>query len=321
MQGWSKSGCFDLYNTPTNIGTLEGSRMYKRNGNYYIFLTRPADGQYVLKSSSPWGPYTVKVLADKLRLTAVPSASSPHQGSLVDTPNGNWYYMGFIDGYPGGRFPVLAPITWGSDGSLGTDSFTGTTLRPEWEWNHNPDTNGFAVNNGLTLRTVTVTSDLYQARNTLSHRIRGPIGTGTVRLNVANMADGDRSGLAALRDQSSLIGVERSGTAYNIILMGGINMNSDWTTSSTGTVVQRQSITLSSSKEIYLRMKADIRPGAAGNAVFSYSTDGQTFTTLGSSFSLHNDWQFFMGYRYVIFNYATKALGGSVRVVSFTSAA
>ncbi|KAH0437785.1 glycosyl hydrolase family 43 [Colletotrichum camelliae] len=335
-----------VYNTPSNIGTLEGSRMYKRNGNYYIFLTRPADGQYVLKSSSPWGPYTIKVLADKLRLTAVPSAGSPHQGSLVDTPNGNWYYMGFIDGYPGGRFPVLAPITWGSDGfpsltlvngqwgnypyplakvdvqsSLGTDSFTGTTLRPEWEWNHNPDTNGFTVNNGLTLRTVTVTSDLYQARNTLSHRIRGPTGTGTVRLNVANMADGDRSGLAALRDQSSLIGVERSGTAYNIILMGGINMNSDWTTSSTGTVVQRQSITLSSSKEIYLRMKADIRPGAAGNAVFSYSTDGQTFTTLGSSFSLHNDWQFFMGYRYGIFNYATKALGGSVRVVSFTSAA
>ncbi|KAL3296340.1 xylosidase/glycosyl hydrolase [Colletotrichum asianum] len=311
-----------VYNTPSSIGALEGSRMYKRNGNYYIFLTRPPDGQYVLQSSSPWGPYTVKVLADKLSLTAVPSAGSPHQGSLVDTPNGDWYYMGFVDGYPGGRFPVLAPITWGSDGfpsltlvngqwgdypyplakvdvqsSLGTDSFTGTTLRPEWEWNHHPDT----------------TASRY--------RIRGPIGTGTVHLDVANMADGDRAGLAALRDQSSLIGIERSGDAYVIILMGGIDMNSDWTTASTGTVVQRQSLTLSGSKEVYLSMKADIRPGGAGNVVFSYSTDGQTFTTLGSSFALHNDWQFFMGYRYGIFNYATKALGGSVRVASFTSEA
>lgn len=254
-----------VYNTPSSIGALEGSRMYKRNGNYYIFLTRPPDGQYVLQSSSPWGPYTVKVLADKLSLTAVPSAGSPHQGSS--------------------------------------------------------DTNGFTVNNGLTLRTVTITSDLYQARNTLSHRIRGPIGTGTLRLDVVNMADGDRAGLAALRDQSSLIGIERSGDAFDIILMGGIDMNSDWTMASTGTVVQRQSLTLSGSKEVYLRMKANIQPGAAGSAVFSYSTDGQTFTTLGSSFSLHNDWQFFMGYRYGIFNYATKALGGSARVVSFTSEA
>jgi hypothetical protein len=34
---------------------------------------------------------------------------------------------------------------------------------------------------------------------------------------------------------------------------------------------------------------------------------------------MNSDWQFFMGYRYGIFEYATKALGGSVRIVSFTS--
>ena len=36
--------------------TLEGARFYKRNGYYYIWLTRPANGQYVLRSSSPVRP-------------------------------------------------------------------------------------------------------------------------------------------------------------------------------------------------------------------------------------------------------------------------
>ena len=42
-----------VFTTPSSVGTLEGSRFYKRNGSYYIFLTRPANGQYILKSSKP----------------------------------------------------------------------------------------------------------------------------------------------------------------------------------------------------------------------------------------------------------------------------
>jgi hypothetical protein len=30
-----------------------------------------------------------------------------------------------------------------------------------------------------------------------------------------------------------------------------------------------------------------------------------------------NDWRFFMGYRYAMFNYATQALGGAVTVRRF----
>ena len=32
---------------------------------------------------------------------------------------------------------------------------------------------------------------------------------------------------------------------------------------------------------------------------------------------MNNAWQFFMGYRFGIFNYATQSLGGSVGVASF----
>jgi len=44
---------------------IEGSRMYKINGTYYIFLTKPASAEWVLKSKSPWGPYEMKVLVDR----------------------------------------------------------------------------------------------------------------------------------------------------------------------------------------------------------------------------------------------------------------
>ena len=47
-------------------------------------------------------------------------------------------------------------------------------MGPQYEWNHNPDTSRFSVNNGLRLQTATVTNDLYSARNTLTHRIQGP---------------------------------------------------------------------------------------------------------------------------------------------------
>ncbi|KAF4993776.1 hypothetical protein FGRMN_6250 [Fusarium graminum] len=326
--------------TPANL-ILEGSRMYYRNGNYYIFLTRPATGQYIAKSSNgPFGPYDLRIIADNLKLAAAPRSGAPHQGSLVETPNGDWYYMAFVDMYPGGRAPALAPVTWGSDGYpviklvngawgdydyplprrnvqsvLGTYEFSGTTLRPDWEWNHNPLTSGFTVNNGLTLRTVTVTKDLYSARNTITHRIRGPKGTGTALVDFSGMKDGDRAGLGVLRDSSAWIGIEREGDNWNIVLVTDISMNADWTTKSTGTVAAR--VNNVSFRKVYLRVTANIAPGAAGSATFSYSSDGQNFSSLGSSFKLGNDWQFFPGYRYGIHNFATKSLGGSVRVSRF----
>ncbi|WP_230689546.1 RICIN domain-containing protein [Catellatospora paridis] len=57
--GLSQVRTQQVFTTPSSVGTLEGARFYKRNGSYYIFLTRPANGQYILKSSSPFGPYTM----------------------------------------------------------------------------------------------------------------------------------------------------------------------------------------------------------------------------------------------------------------------
>jgi beta-xylosidase len=326
--------------------TLEGSHFFKYKGNYYITPTRPADGEFVLKSSSPWGPYTIKALIDK-NASPVSGAGVPHQGSLIETKNGDWYYMAFIDAYPGGRIPVLAPVTWSSDGwpsvqlegkawaasypypnvprppravkqLLGTETFAGQTLDHRWEWNHNPDNTKWALESGLKLQTATVTTDLYEARNTLTHRILGPQSTATIELDVSAMKDGDVAGLALLRQFSAYIAIKKAAGESKLVMVNGLTMDDSWNTTSTGTEAATAPFT---GTKLWLRLAADIRPGSGRQGKFSYSTDGTTFSSLGPAYTMNSSWEFFMGYRFGIFNFATAALGGAITVKSFNLAA
>jgi beta-xylosidase len=338
--GLSQVRAQQVFQTPSSVGTLEGARFYKRNGYYYIWLTRPANGQYVLRSTSPWGPYEMRqVLLDLPG--PITGGGVPHQGGLVRTQNGDWYYMSFVDAFPGGRVPALAPITWAGDwptvqtvnggwgvnyprpniqtdrtvaSMIGPDTFTSGALGHRWEWNHNPDNSRWSTGSGLRLQTASVTNDLYGSRNTLTHRIQGPSSTATIELDYAQMANGDRAGLAMLRDQSAWIGVKRDNGAYRVVMTNGLTMNSSWQTTGTGTEQAGANV---SGGRIWLRVNADIRPGSGRQAHFSYSTDGTNFVGLGPAFTLNNAWQFFMGYRFGIFNYATQSLGGAVTVRRF----
>jgi beta-xylosidase len=340
--GLSQVRTQQVFSSPSNIGYIEGSRFYQRNGSYYIFVTKPANGQYILKSSSPWGPYEIRQVLLNMP-GPVAGGGVPHQGGLVQTQNGDWYYMAFVDAYPGGRIPVMAPITWTSDGwpvittvngawggsypspnlpappravnpMIGNDTFMTAALGPQYEWNHNPDNTKWSTGSGLHLSTASVTNDLYAARNTLTHRIQGPTSTATITLDYSSMRDGDRAGLAMLRDSSAWIGVKRDNGVTRVVMTSGLAMDSNWNTTNTGTEVAGATV---SGGRIWLRVNANINPGSGRQASFSYSTDGLTFQPLGSGFTLNNAWQFFMGYRFGIFNYATQSLGGTVTVERF----
>ncbi|MBC6462843.1 family 43 glycosylhydrolase [Actinomadura sp. HBU206391] len=340
VDGLSQVRAQQVFQTPSSVGTLEGSRFYKRGGYYYIWLTRPANGQYVLRSTSPWGPYEMRQVLLNMP-GPISEGGVPHQGGLVQTQNGDWYYMSFVDAYPGGRVPALAPISWTNDWPtiqtvnggwgvqypkpnipttrtvapmIGPDSFASGTLGHRWEWNHNPDNSRWSTGNGLRLQTATVTNDLYNARNTLTHRIQGPTSTATIELDSSQMADGDHAGLAMLRDQSAWVGLKKDNGTTRVVMTAGLTMNSSWQTTGTGTEAASANV---SGSRIWLRVNADIRPGSGRQARFSYSTDGVNFTSLGPPFTLNNAWQFFMGYRFGIFNYATRSLGGAVTVRRF----
>ncbi|AEO57303.1 glycoside hydrolase family 43 protein [Thermothelomyces thermophilus ATCC 42464] len=342
--------------TPPAGTTIEGSRMYKVGDAYYILVTRPADAEWVLRSTSgPFGPYEQRELVSRIN-GPLSNAGFAHQGGMVDTPDGrSWYYVAFMDAYPGGRIPVVAPLRWTDDGwpevvtdaqggwgasypvpvetgktvpddGWELDEFRGGRLSHHWEWNHNPDPARFALaggdEGGLVLQAATVTEDLFAARNTLTRRIRGPKSSGTFRLDVSRMRDGDRAGAVLFRDTAAYIGVWKQGDEATIVVVDGLELAlSSWTTVSTGRVAETGP-TLSSTQDVWLRIEADITPAFGTNTArtttFSYSVDGgKTFVRLGPAFSMSNTWQYFTGYRFGVFNFATKELGGEVKVKSF----
>lgn len=94
--------------------TIEGPKMYKRNGYYYIFA--PAGGvktgwQTILRSKNPFGPYEHKVV---LRQGDSP-VNGPHQGAWVDTVTGEDWFLHFQDVYAAGRITHLQPMHWEND--------------------------------------------------------------------------------------------------------------------------------------------------------------------------------------------------------------
>lgn len=308
---------------------VEGFRLYKIDKFYYIFTDNPGRmDEQVFRATNIWGEYTPMPTKFVQQRAVIPGAGPPHQGGIVKDDKDNWYYVGFGDAYPLGRVPCWARMTW-VDGwpKLSGDFSTSLTVpfsgpgktNPNWstdfsdwperlEWNHNPDDTKWSHGaGGLVLKTATVTPNLAKARNSLTARLVGPQSQCTVEFDVSNMAAGDRALLAVFGEHSSYIGVADK----KIVTRTGITI-ADHDVSAAGT--DDASAPLSGTK-VFFRVVAD---GAPSNhnpmAVFSYSTDGTSFTKLGSYPVKRDKW--FEGHRFMVGNHATTALGGSITVKS-----
>jgi len=91
--------------------TIEGPKLYKRNGYYYILA--PAGGvatgwQLALRSKNIYGPYERKVVMDQ-GSTAI---NGPHQGALLQTQTGEYWFLHFQDKEAYGRIVHLQPVQW-----------------------------------------------------------------------------------------------------------------------------------------------------------------------------------------------------------------
>ncbi|MEU8147341.1 family 43 glycosylhydrolase [Nonomuraea sp. NPDC048901] len=95
--------------------TLEGPKVYKRDGWYWIFA--PAGGvatgwQSVFRSRSLAGPYEDRVVLEQ----GDTPVNGPHQGAWVTTPEGEDWFLHFQDRGVFGRVVHLQPMRWGDDG-------------------------------------------------------------------------------------------------------------------------------------------------------------------------------------------------------------
>lgn len=100
-----------LYNGLETQPTIEGPKVYKRDGYYYIFA--PAGSvktgwQTVLRGKSIYGPFEEKIVL-KQGSTEI---NGPHQGALVDTINGDEWFVHFQDRGMYGRIVHMQPVHW-----------------------------------------------------------------------------------------------------------------------------------------------------------------------------------------------------------------
>ena len=94
--------------------TIEGPKVYKRDGFYYILA--PAGGvregyQVALRSKDIHGPYEIKTVMGQ-GSTVI---NGPHQGGLVDAPDGKEYFLHFQDRGLYGRICHLQPVYWNGE--------------------------------------------------------------------------------------------------------------------------------------------------------------------------------------------------------------
>jgi beta-xylosidase len=304
----------------------EGSQLFKVNGKYYLFnITWPRGGMRTVvihRADKITGPWEGKLGLQDLGVA---------QGGLIDDTKGNWYAYFFRDYGSVGRVPYLVPVKW-VDGwpVLGVDGKVPETLnlpagrglipnivasdefnrksgeRPlplVWQWNHNPDNKLWSVTKKkgcLRLKTGRVDTSFLFARNTLTQRTIGPICSGSTYIDVSNMKEWDFAGLALLQKKYGLVGVKYVDNVKSIIMVSAESERP----------VEIQSIPLTGNK-IYLKIECNFNE-RKDIAYFFYSLDGKSWTSIGSPLKMSYTLPHFMGYRFGLFNYATKSVGGFV---------
>ena len=303
----------------------EGTKFLKRDGWYYLSI--PEGGvergwQTVLRSKSIYGPYEKKVVLEQ-GSTAV---NGPHQGAIVDTPQGEWWFFHFQQAGALGRVVHLQPMHW-QDGwpvigvdidrnGIGepvkvwtmpmastqprlpqtSDDFSQTSLSPQWQWNHNPADEAWSLTEhrgALTLHALKAESFM-KARNTLTQKVMGYQSEATAEIDFSHVAEGGRTGLACIGKPNETLGVAKKDGKY--LLYRGNDGG-------------EQPLTSISGKKIFLRLTFDI---LTRTYRFEYSRDGHKFLSAGSPFYV--DFGFWKGVRFGLFHYNLHGDQGYVTI-------
>jgi hypothetical protein len=143
-----------------------------------------------------------------------------------------------------------------------------------------------------------VDAQVVNAKNTYTQRSFGPKSSGRTVVDVAGLKDGDVAGLVALQYDYGYVGVKKSGTSRSVVMVKAANA----TPTEVATVAINQD-------RVYLRIDMDFT-NRTDKATFWYSLDSTNWKQIGNTLQMSYKLEHFMGYRFGLFNYSTKAAGG-----------
>ncbi|MEP6675667.1 MAG: glycoside hydrolase 43 family protein [Ferruginibacter sp.] len=303
----------------------EGSQLFKINGKYYLFnITWPRGGMRTVvihRADKITGPWEGKMAFQDKGVA---------QGGLIDMPDGKWYSYLFRDNGAVGRIPYLVPVKWvdgwpvlGVEGKapdeldlpeskglipgiVNNDEFNRKKNEPAlplvWQWNHNPDNHLWSVTERkgyLRLTTGRLDSLFVKSRNTLTQRTFGPTSSGAAMLDATGLKEGDFAGLCVLQRKFGQVGIKViDGKKYVTMV-----------SAETDLPVEMEAVPLNQNI-VYLKIDCDFTD-RKDETYFYYSLNGNDWKRIGSKLKMqYTLMEHFMGYRFGLYNFATKNVGG-----------
>lgn len=291
------------------FSTMEGPKLYHRDGWYYVFA--PAGGvatgwQSVFRSKNIRGPYEHRIALAQ----GGSAVNGPHQGALVDTPDGTWWFLHFQDKDAYGRVVHLQPVAWQdgwpvigadpdgdgtgepvpahakplpgdepADAPATSDDFSSPQLGLQWQWQANPAA-GWA---SLTERPGSLRlhcqpeprpDNLYRAPHLLLQKFPAPEFRVTTRLDFQPQSPGEHAGLLVFGYDYAWIGLRAGAHGTEVVQAVRHKAAEDGPQE---VDVLRADVT----GPVWLRVT--VRDGA--RCTFAFSNDGESFTTAGRDFT------------------------------------
>ncbi|WP_291102670.1 MULTISPECIES: glycoside hydrolase 43 family protein [unclassified Flavobacterium] len=290
--------------------TIEGPKLYKRNGFYYVFAPAggvPTGWQTVLRSKNIYGPYEKRKVMDQGKS----SINGPHQGAWVQTQTGEDWFFHFQDKGAYGRIVHLQPMKWIKDWPVigidkdgdGTgepvmkykkpnvgksfavktiedsDEFNSPSLGLQWQWHANPQVYwGFPSSMGyytMYCRPMPKeAANLFDVGNLLLQKFPAEEFTATTKMTFNARFDEEQTGLLIMGLDYSYLKVKQSKGA--LYLSQVICKNAD----KKGLETESDAAKLKNNT-FYLQVKVSV----VGVCDFLYSEDGVKFKSVGSSFT------------------------------------
>jgi beta-xylosidase len=292
--------------------TIEGPKVYKRNGYYYIFA--PAGGvvggwQTILRSKNIYGPYEDKIVLHQGNT----SINGPHQGGLVELENGESWFIHFQDREEYGRIVHLQPVKWIDDWPIvgedtngdgigepvlhikkpkvgesypiivpeTSDDFQSQTLGLQWQWNANYRESWYSLKErGDYIRLYAVNdglkwgNTLWHCPNLLLQKYPAPAFSAVTKLELNPSMENIMAGLVVSGDECFSLAVHRIGNYLRLSYFKTHKSNNN-------NMIQEEMEWVNVNNEPIL-LKVDIDDDAICS--FSYSYDGFNFKQIGDKF-------------------------------------
>lgn len=290
--------------------TVEGPKLHKRNGYYYLFA--PAGGvatgwQLVLRSKNIYGPYERKVVLHQGNT----SINGPHQGAWVHTAANEDWFIHFQDKQAYGRVVHLQPVQWKNDWPVigmdsnsdgigepvdqyrlpivpghnpvpvlpASDQFESVVIGRQWQWHTNPQAYwAFPSPATGTLRLNAVlmpvsAKNWWDIPNLLLQKFPAEQFSVVTKLSFSGNTTGESIQFGVMGLNYASIGLTKKADGIYITYHHCLEAEK-------GTAAIEQTLAQHAAKDIYLSIA--VRQGAV--CTFGYSLNGIDFKTLDEPF-------------------------------------